>query len=49
MTTDKKNFKIPPAALTMVSGADENQVVYFMWPKSGADPGIFKGGAKMKR
>jgi len=28
----KIKFKIPPAALTMVSGADENLVIYFMWP-----------------
>jgi len=28
----KIKFKIPPATLTMVSGADENLVVYFMWP-----------------
>ena len=28
----KIKFKIPPAALTMVSGADENVVIYFMWP-----------------
>jgi len=25
-------FKIPPTTLTMVSGADENLVIYFMWP-----------------
>ena len=30
----KIKFKIPPAALTMVSGADENLVIYFMWPKA---------------
>ena len=28
----KIKFKIPPAALAMVSGADENLVIYFMWP-----------------
>ena len=28
----KIKFKIPPAALTMVIGADENLVIYFMWP-----------------
>ena len=28
----KIKFKIPPTALTMVSGADENLVIYFMWP-----------------
>ena len=29
----KIKFKIPPAALIVVSGADENLVIYFMWPK----------------
>ena len=33
-------FKIPPAALTMVSGADENLVIYFMWPYSVTIPYI---------
>ena len=28
----KIKIKIPPAALTIVSGADENLVIYFMWP-----------------
>ena len=36
----KIKFKIPPAALTMVSGADENLVIYFMWPKTCCTRGL---------
>jgi len=30
--SSKIKFKIPPATLTVVSGADENLAIYFMWP-----------------
>ena len=33
-------YKLPHAVLTTVSGADENQIIYFVWPKACVKAGL---------